>query len=273
MKPNKKLLVGLAGMALLSACTDPDLIAQVGDKGITEPEFQAYLNLKRIPGQDEGQVERALESYLQREALARAIEKEGLVNREQVAAELADFRRQLLISRHFEQHLKDAVDEEAVATYYANHRDDYRSQSARAAHILIRVDTRMSESERDAKRTQAHELYSRLQAGEDFADLAKEHSEDKVSAQKGGELGWLQRGAVAPEFSEQLFELETGEISEPFLTAFGFHIVKLLEAPKTVTRPLEAVAGDIRYQLRNQVKQAETERLLDTIRVKRHDTD
>lgn len=261
----------MAALGVISACSDSNTIAKVGDKNITEDEFQAYLKFKRIPQQDEKAVDRALDEYLRRAALAQAIEKKGTLDSALVEAELEEFRRELLIGRHFNRHLRDSVDERSVENYYANNVDEYRSESVHAAHILIRVDTRMTESERSAKRTQAHEIYSQLRADGDFEELAREHSQDKVSAEKGGDLGWLRKGAVDPEFSERLFALEEGEISEPFLTPFGFHIVQKIEGPQTVTRPLESVSGDIRYQLRHQAKQAETERLMESVEISRED--
>jgi peptidyl-prolyl cis-trans isomerase C len=58
-------------------------------------------------------------------------------------------------------------------------------------------------------------------------------------------------------------------VSEPFLTTFGYHIVKVLDEPRVVTRPFEAVKGDIRYKLRNQAKQAELERLKKQVNIKK----
>ena len=80
----------------------------------------------------------------------------------------------------------------------------------------------------------------------------------------------VKKGAIDPRFSEKIFSMEVDAVSEPFETAFGYHIVKLLEGEVTVKRPLEAVAGDIRYQLRNQAKQAELKRLLSEVKVKKH---
>jgi peptidyl-prolyl cis-trans isomerase C len=90
-----------------------------------------------------------------------------------------------------------------------------------------------------------------------------------VSAQKGGDLGWLKEGSIDAKFSKILFGLEPAEISEPFETPFGFHIVKLADGPRIVKKPLEAVAGDIRYQLRNKAKQAELERLMKMAKIER----
>lgn len=269
---SKKTLMAmcLVSLTTLAGCSNNEnVIATVGDRDITEPEFQAYLEFKRIPQQDQQRVDRALDDYIQRAALAEAVERSGQLDQNLVEAEVEAFRRQLLISRHFENHLRDSVDDQAVQNYYANNAEQYESESIHAAHILIRVDTRMSEAEREAKRTIAQEAYSRLRSGEEFSEVAKEYSEDKVSAEKGGDLSWVRRGAVDPEFSKRLFDLESGEVSEPFLTPFGFHIVKMIDGPQTVKRPLESVSGDIRYQLRNEVKQAETERLLDTVKVSR----
>lgn len=64
-------------------------------------------------------------------------------------------------------------------------------------------------------------------------------------------------------------DLKEGEMSEPFETPFGYHIVKVLEAPQVVKRPFEAVAGNIRFQLRSQAKKAEMERLKDKIEIKK----
>ena len=69
----------------------------------------------------------------------------------------------------------------------------------------------------------------RLDGGDDFAELAKAHSDDKVSAIKGGDLGWTSPGDMVPEFEAVMDKLKPGEISKPFKTQFGWHIVQVLE--------------------------------------------
>lgn len=255
----------------LSGCSDSNMVATVNGRDITQAEFDAYLKFKRVPEQDKARVERALDEYIKRAAIVAAIEKTEKLDSHLIQAELEEFRRQMLIGRYFEEHLKDAVDDEAVRNYYTSNAAQYETQRKQVAHILIRVDSKMGESERQAKLSTAHEAYSRVQKGEDFAEVAKSYSEDTVSAQKGGDLGWLTEGAVDQEFSKRLFDMEPGEVSEPFLTAFGFHVIKVLDGPQLVKRPVESVEGDIRYQLRNQTKVDETERLLKTIKVTRKD--
>lgn len=265
----KLVALAMCSIFVLSGCDNSHSIAKVDGKNISQSEFEAYLKFKRIPEQDKARVERAKEEYINRAALSAAIEKSGALDKGQINAELEEFKRQMLIGRYFESHLNKAVDDQVVRNYYTSNQSVYEKQKMHVAHILIRVAEGMKETERQAKLTTAQEAYSRVQKGEDFAVLAKSYSEDRVSAEKGGDLGWLADGAVDAEFSKKVFSMKPGDVSEPFLTPFGFHIVKVLEGPQTIKQPLEAVDGEIRYQLRNQAKTTEIERLMKTVSVKR----
>ncbi|HHX63794.1 MAG TPA: hypothetical protein GX702_02775 [Chloroflexi bacterium] len=73
----------------------------------------------------------------------------------------------------------------------------------------------------------AQDLLEQIGDGADFAELAREHSQDTGSAEKGGELGWFPRGVMVPEFEEAAFALQPGEVSDVVSTDFGFHIIKI----------------------------------------------
>ena len=96
----------------------------------------------------------------------------------------------------------------------------------RARHILIKPNELVTDE--DAKQ-RLEQLKLRIEGGDDFAELAKSHSNDTVSAAKGGDLGWVSPGDLVPEFEEVMNGLKPGEISEPFQTQFGWHIVQVLE--------------------------------------------
>jgi peptidyl-prolyl cis-trans isomerase D len=101
------------------------------------------------------------------------------------------------------------------------------AEQRRAAHILI-------ESDDDAEAlARATALRERLAAGEDFADLAREASDDPGTANRGGDLGFTPRGSFEPEFENALFALSEGEVSQPVRTGDGYHLIKLtaLQAP------------------------------------------
>jgi peptidyl-prolyl cis-trans isomerase C len=263
MKKVKGLWFSLAVLPLLVACGESDNPpAKTTAVEQTDTQFAAYLKLKRIADNDQARIKRAKEEYSRQERMADAIAAEPLLDKDLIDAELNELRKQMLMSRYFEKYLQQSVTDEKLQNYYSAHAEQYQSTQAKAAHILLRVGNKMSEAERQAVLTSSHEIYSKLTSGQNFAELAKNYSQDTVSAKRGGELGWLKEGAVDKEFSQQLFALKPGEYSKPILTSFGFHIVKMLEEPQVIKKPFEAVKGDIRYQLRQEAKNAEVTRLL-----------
>ena len=95
-----------------------------------------------------------------------------------------------------------------------------------ARHILIKVDELTTPDDAWVKLEQ---LRIRIEGGDDFAKLAKANSDDKLSAAQGGDLGWSSPGRLVPQFEEVMDSLEIGEISQPFETQFGWHILQVLE--------------------------------------------
>ncbi|MEJ2593081.1 MAG: peptidylprolyl isomerase [Candidatus Thiodiazotropha sp.] len=95
-----------------------------------------------------------------------------------------------------------------------------------ARHILINTNEIVSDSE---AKQRLQTLRERIVNGESFEALARSHSDDKASAIKGGDLGWTSPGDLVPEFEEQMNALALGEVSQPFKTQFGWHIVQPLE--------------------------------------------
>jgi peptidyl-prolyl cis-trans isomerase C len=232
------------------------------------------LKFKRLPisEKDGERYQAVLQQYVKRKALAKAIDRrmrsEDVVDAGQLQAELDEFRREALISRYFEQYLNKSVTDDAVTNYYNAHANDFAENRAHVAHILIRTSRTMTETERRARLTKAQEAHSKLRAGQDFAKVAAAYSEDTISGKKGGDLGWIQQGAIDPKLSQVAFELPEGQISEPFETQFGFQVLKVLEKPQVRQRPLEAVKGDIRYRLRSEAKEAELQKLTEDVSYK-----
>lgn len=97
--------------------------------------------------------------------------------------------------------------------------------------------------ERPAQRTKeealalATELRQRILAGEDFATLAAQYSDDQSNAQNGGDLGWFNRNAMVAPFADVAFSLPVGEVSEPVETQFGYHLIEVLEKDEARPKP------------------------------------
>ncbi len=98
-------------------------------------------------------------------------------------------------------------------------------QQAHVRHILLRSREGLTEAE---ARERLRQLRERIVAGTDFAEVAKQNSED-ASASKGGDLGWVAAGDTVPEFERAMNALKDGELSEPIQTPFGWHLVQVLE--------------------------------------------
>ena len=131
---------------------------------------------------------------------------------------------------------RDAVedpDDEEIEAFYEEQKEALfaHGELRRIRHILINEKSFPEADEEDVdelSKNLAQELYQRLSAGEDFAELAREYSQD-TSADKGGDIGFVEKGDVVKEFGMAAFALEVGEISEPIKSDYGWHVLEVLE--------------------------------------------
>ena len=103
-----------------------------------------------------------------------------------------------------------------------------------ASHILIRVDQGATDQQVADAKAKIDKIYNEIQAGADFAAEAKQYSEDTGSASNGGDLGFFSRGQMDKDFEKVAFDTPVGQVSEPFRTQFGWHIIKVLEKKSQV---------------------------------------
>lgn len=148
-------------------------------------------------------------------------------------------------------HLKPPKQKD-VAEFYRKRREYFRvPESVNAAHILKSVN---EEVPAEAAKKAIDEAKAALDAGADFAEVAAQHSDAPA------ELGWFARGRMVPRFDEVAFSLAPGQVSAPFKTTFGFHIVKVLDRRPESQRPLsevrEVIEDEIMTQKRNEVLEA-----------------
>ncbi|MER2491319.1 peptidylprolyl isomerase [Catenovulum sediminis] len=265
-----KGIILLACTMVLASCTKTDnIIAHVGKTPITQQEFDAYLHLKKLRNLSPQDKAKHLQIFAERKALVQAIEASNKVDIRQIDAEISDVKRNLVVSHYLDSYLTQQVSDQAVRNYYAQNQQEFATRKAKVSHILIRTNSQISEEERSQKLKLIQEAHAKAKNGADFAALVNEYSEDRVSAKKGGSLGWISDQAIAPNFAHQAFTvLQEGEVSDPFITSFGYHIIKLDAAPSVVQKPFEQVRGDIRRKLRQMAKEAELSRLKQSVDVK-----
>lgn len=122
-------------------------------------------------------------------------------------------------------------DEELLKARFEEQKTRFVTPEARlASHILIEVAAEAPQVDVESARQQVEELSRRAREGEDFAALAREHSQDIGSAGEGGDLGWIEPGYMVQAFEDALYELSLERpISEPVQTGFGWHVIQLRE--------------------------------------------
>jgi len=143
------------------------------------------------------------------------------------------------------------ADDEDISRYYQANIDRFSiPEQRRASHILIRTEDTDSPDVVDKKRKQARDLLERIKGGEEFEVLAKMYSDDKGSAERGGDLGYFSRGQMVPAFEEAVFAMrDRGELSDIVKTSFGFHIIRLDDINPARTISLDEVKGQIAAML------------------------
>lgn len=121
----------------------------------------------------------------------------------------------------------DDVEQEAKKVY-ENYKNNIGDRGMfQAAHILLRLPQQAPQAEQDKAKARIDSIYNVLQGGADFAAMAKEFSQDPGSAQNGGLLPWVAPNQTLKEFEDVAYSLKAGEMSKPFLSPAGYHIIEM----------------------------------------------
>ena len=131
-----------------------------------------------------------------------------------------------------------------------------------ASHILMLIPQKTTDAQQQEARRRIDSVYTALQNGADFAELATKVSQDPGSARQGGSLGWFSRHQMVKEFEDQAFALQPGQMSKPFLSPYGWHIILLKERKQL--EPFDYHRENIlRFLEKRNARQAITDRKLD----------
>jgi peptidyl-prolyl cis-trans isomerase SurA len=180
--------------------------------------------------------------------LQAALSREGQTLASYRASVKRELEKNEMINRQVRA--KVNISNEDAERYYKLNMKKYSSgERAQLRHILLSVPEKASEDELREIIGKAGGVYERIKAGEDFAKLAIEYSEGAGHAD-GGNIGWVQRGTLVKEIEEVAFEkLSPGQVSEPFRSSMGVHIVKLEAHDPGKVLPFATVASKIKEEL------------------------
>ncbi|QSA95518.1 SurA N-terminal domain-containing protein [Methylococcus sp. EFPC2] len=136
------------------------------------------------------------------------------------------------------------TEEELTALYEEQKNQLTAVEKRKISHILLAVDASKPDEDKSALEKIA-QVRQRALAGEDFAKLAKQFSNDTISAEKGGDLGLMSKEGMEPAFSDAAFKLAKGEVSEPVKTSFGYHLIKVTEIDVPKVRSFEETRAEL----------------------------
>jgi peptidyl-prolyl cis-trans isomerase C len=179
----------------------------------------------------------AAEHFLLKEAVRRKLDAEP-----DVKDLLAVARKKILIARLVEKEVdeKISVDEAEAGKYYEFHKEEFMTPLLlRASHILVKTEE------------EANAVKASLDSGGDFEETARQKSID-LTAIRGGDLGFFQKGQFVPEFEETVFAMSKGQTSAPVKTAFGYHLIRLNDRVEPRVRDFKAVRGLVEERLLNE---------------------
>jgi len=208
------------------------------EKDIGQELRRAPRELQPFFASKDGQ-KQFLERVARRELLMQEAEKRKLGDQAEVAEQVANLRRELMIRALVQEEIagKVKVEDKDVQEYYAAHPDEFSGDTVRLRHILVQTEG------------EAKEIQARLAKNESFEELAKKLSRDTNSAPKGGDLGYLGREQMLPDFARAAFALKANEVSDVVKTPFGFHVIKMVDRKTGAPLAFDQVKGQLQRRL------------------------
>lgn len=228
------LLAACALSAVAMAQTDP-VIMTVNGQPVLRSEFEYSYNKNNSEGViDKKTVDEYVDLFINYKLKVIAALDEKYYTLKSFKKEFAQYRDQQLRPML----VTDAdVEAEAHRIYDETVKRIGPDGLVQVSHILLRLNQQAPDSEVAAAKVRIDSIYKALKAGADFAELAKKVSEDPGSARQGGLLPFVQRGQFVKEFEDVAFSLQPGQMSDIVQTAYGFHIIKVME--KKMLEPFE----------------------------------
>ncbi|MCP3961919.1 MAG: hypothetical protein GY719_29095 [bacterium] len=207
------------------------------EEGYREQAEQAKIRFVQLPA-----------SQMTGESAATAEDLEAYFADHQIDYELPEQRvAEYLMVDTVKLRREIEIPEEEIAAYYEANPDEYsREEQVRARHILLRITPARPEAQAEQELT---DVRRRVEAGEDFAALARELSEDESNSERGGNLGYFGRGKMVKAFEDAAFGASAGDLIGPVKTDFGFHLIEVQDHRAGGLQPLDQVRGAVRARL------------------------
>ena len=210
----------------LHAQSDP-VIMTINGKNITRSEFEYSYNKNNSEGViDKKNVNDYVPLFIDFKLKVAAAEDARFDTITSIQKELRGYKEQMVLPTIID---KDFIERQARETYDNTAARFEGEDLLSASHILVRMSPNATADEQAKAKVRIDSIYAALQAGADFAELARKCSEDPGSGQKGGALGQFGKGMMIPDFEKAAYAMKVGEVCAPFKSTVGWHIIKLTD--------------------------------------------
>ena len=250
-KMNKITIAMLLPLALF-ACSGSDskVVATYKDGKVTEADImkhfkkvfdeQPNLKDKKFADLDKSVQEQLVRSYILNQLLEKEAKDKNIENSDSFKEKIAAVKEQLVRQELIAAYAKDAATDAKIDAEYTQWVNAVKGKyEMQASHILV------------ATQSEANDIKLKLQAGADFAELAKQYSKDEGSKSNGGSLGRFVQGKFVPEFEAKLSTMKKGDISDPVQTQFGWHVIRLEDKRSVVIPSKEDAKAEIINKINN----------------------
>jgi parvulin-like peptidyl-prolyl isomerase len=247
------------------------LASQVLDEMVNEELIVQAAEAAKIEV-DSSEVQAALDEIKQQNnlddaGLQQALSQQGYT----LAGYKADLRRQLLRLRAVNQLVAPKVnvtDEDVRARYNELQRRSSSVSAVQLSHMLFKLPEHPTEQQLDEAKEKAAKAMERVKAGEPFADVAKQVSEDTSTASGGGELGWFERGSVNPQWEQIVFSMDKGDMRGPVPGPQGLHVFYVTDIKQSNLQPYDQMKDQLQRELRRRELDKATQNWTEELRKK-----
>ncbi|SPQ00143.1 PpiC-type peptidyl-prolyl cis-trans isomerase [Candidatus Sulfobium mesophilum] len=233
-----------------------DVLAAVGNEKITLRDFQVVVSSyspekQKYLAENPASKKILLDRMVQVKALAMTAKAKGMDKDPKIKSLLDYYTDEILSQELLARELaKVDITEKDMKDYYAAHKDSFKApEMVRARRILVKVSEKAPDEERTKAKKKAEEILARVNAGENFAKLAAEVSDDKATKDRGGDLGYVTRGKMPKATEDAVFSLRPGEVSGLVETQVGYEILKVDEKDEGGVQPFDYAKDKIRKKL------------------------
>lgn len=256
-------LLALAAALLLAGCRDPAVLARVGGAEIRKEDVARFVEERR------GEEGRGLDELIERVQLAEYAKEQRLLEDPRVRARVDAAAREALVASLLDRERAVSSNQEALRARFELRRDALTRRELELRALVVRPASQ-DPAARAAAENRARTLYARLRTGEAFEQVVLD-ADDPIAAARGGRMGPLREGELDPDFFERAAALHVGELSEPFWTTSGVHVVRAEREPAEVAPEFEAVRARLAAELAAEAEEVQTARARSEVSVTRYD--